>query len=97
MIIEVTMDDIGFGKRGFANDCAIAQALKRYFPKQAVDVYPQFCIINNKTIPLPPVVTKFILAFDNDSPVDPIKFYLNMEKYDTNNRQKICSKEPFLV
>lgn len=97
MIVEVTMDDIGFGKRGSANDCAVAQALRRYYPKQAITVIPTVCTINNKSFYLPPIATKFILAFDNNQPVGPVKFYLNTEKYDTDNRQKICSEKSLLV
>lgn len=78
--IEVTQQDIGDGKQGSIRECAIALAVKRYFPECTVSVDSNSVVITARhscRILLPGSATKFVRDFDHHKrTVSPFSFDL---------------------
>ena len=88
MKIKVTREHIERGTREFgqfpaACRCPVAHALAERFPHARLRSYPFPALVNagrivigRATFASPPEVTAFVIAFDNDDPVQPFTFDL---------------------
>jgi hypothetical protein len=86
MKITVTQAHIDRGTREFGQwpagcRCPVAHALAERFPYARLRSYPYPALVNAGAIRIgratfdpPPEVTAFVIAFDNDDPVQPFTF-----------------------
>lgn len=76
--IEVTPEDIVDGERFNSCRCPIALATKRVLPDRPVDVHRAGMIVGGDEIKLPWRAQDFIARFDDEKPVDPITFEIEV-------------------
>lgn len=85
MIIEVTQEDIDHGEKKKCMECPVARAINRAH-KGARAAVGDYCIgiktgfLKTETVPTPPEVQAFVLAFDAGRPVSPFTFSLPLEE-----------------
>ena len=74
MQIEITQDDIDNGERGRTDRCPIALALRRVPGAERTSAGRISCTINNKVYRMSAAAQRFVVAFDHDKPVRPMRF-----------------------
>lgn len=86
MTIEVTQDDINYGKDHSCENCPVALALTRATGHKCMVNYSGWRFYPNTgqgVYPISPEVNLFIRNFDRKIGVNPIKFEIN---YDRDNK-----------
>jgi hypothetical protein len=77
--IDVTQEDIDRGERAKCMRCPIARAMQRVFPVNKVSVFGAITWIgNDRYSDLPDEAQQFIMYFDEDEPVEPFSFTINL-------------------
>lgn len=80
VIINVTANDIKYGKPRMTTSCPIARAVKRRTIGNFYSVGADTCWINEDIIFLPSEARDFIVKFDRGREVKPFKFTLDVRK-----------------
>ncbi len=84
-LIEVSQEDINHGNRSSCRHCPVARALNRATGRRwSVGTRSFVELINNnidQKLPyfgIPPIASEFIRRFDEESPVQPFAFTVNV-------------------
>ena len=79
MRFNVTPKDIREGIADNCIKCPVARSLARRFPNQGIYVSPYTIAIGDTYYLMPGIVKRFIEKFDNNEPVKPFSFLIDLK------------------